>query len=152
MHRYTLLWLNLLLSLVCIVVFIGSLVLVGLFNQWHFATGGAPGAALPFPYAVIVLAEAVLLLGTWIAFARWLRVTGTARWRVGWIGSLPLWGVGLLCWLGAGVIGVLEALHPNDSSPATVWVLGAVGLLAFLAAVACVLIVVWTKPRQAVAG
>lgn len=152
MNRFTLVWLNLLMSVVCAGVFIGALALVSLINRWRFAGGASPGHEIAFPYAAILLVEAIGIIAAWIAFARRLPLTGRDRWKAGWLGSLPIWGAGLLCWAGAGAIFVMNYSNPSDPTAASVAVLGLLGLLAMVAASVCVLVVVWTRPRTPAAG
>jgi hypothetical protein len=136
--------LNAVLALFSMISFLGILMGVSAFNQYQQALGQSPSSEIPFPFAVLLLIDTVLLLTAWVWFGRRLPIAGRARWVASLVGAGSLFVVSAMVYLGAIIAMIWGAFDPERVPVASVVVLGGIATLILLAGIACVALTYWS--------
>lgn len=132
------------LSLFSAVSFLGILMGVSAFNQYQYSRGQNASSEVPFPFAVLLLIDAVLFVATWIWFGRRLPQAGRARWVATLVGAGPLFLFSAMAYLGAIVAMIWGFFDPEQVPVASVFVLGGIATLILLAGIICVALTFWS--------
>jgi hypothetical protein len=137
--------LNLALAFVCAITFFGVLAITG------FLSGGVKSSTattVRFPLPELFLLYVVAFVVMWTLFAKGLQPRPRYRAiRTGLLGATPLFGLGLLGYLGVAWIVATGDFVSNSMLDVTVFIYGILSSLILLAGVACMAVIAWFSPR-----